>query len=112
MLEFESYDLKPVDIGTRYLHYRQLMDLWEDAIVMLERQNTYSPNKSIRDNINNIEISLEVLKTQIDVMCQFKAYDYKTKYKIDNCRTTEEGGRGTALKEQYNDEDEDGGVLV
>ena len=86
MLEFESYTQKPDDIKSRYVIYTELLELWEDALVLLNRQYDYSPSKIMMTKIEEMEIAIKMLKTQIDVMCNYKSNDYRTKYEIDHIK--------------------------
>jgi hypothetical protein len=117
VMELESYTQKPDNVGSRYVHYTELLELWEDALVLLIRQDEYSHSTKLKDQIAIMEASIKTLKTQIDVMCGYKRIDYGLRYAVDNSTSEAKGGRGTPLKRDdqshwhdKNDE-EDGGLV-
>jgi hypothetical protein len=88
--EFRSYTQKPDDVGTRYLHYRQLVSLLEDAVALLERQHGWAPNKITQENILKLKITVDIIKTQIDVITGYRSGDYQLNYKIDKAHRSKE----------------------
>ena len=102
MMEFESYSYKPDDIKSRYMILMDLLDLWEDGIMLLNRQMDYSPNKQTAMKIMELEIAVKMLKTQIEVMCGYKRFSdrYGVITGFDEKPENIKGGRGTELKDR------------
>jgi hypothetical protein len=98
MMELENYSQKPEDEGSRYKHYTELLELWEDGLELLYRQSNFGHSHALAMKILQLECAILTLKIQIDVLCGYKKTDYALRYKIDNSFSNISGGRGTPLK--------------
>lgn len=62
----ELSTFKLTDVGTRYLHYVQLIDLFETGLGILKKL-TYTSTLDI-ERAKELEIAIKLLKKQLDVM--------------------------------------------
>ena len=64
---------KLTDVGTRYLHYRQLLDLWEFGLDILVKYDS-SLSEMRR---TELEAGIKLLRKQIDVMGDYDPWENK-----------------------------------
>lgn len=95
--EFTGSQLE--DVGTRYLHMVQLLEMWENGLVVLNGHPTLST-----ENVKmkpQLEHGIELLRNHIDTMANVKdflKYKYAT-MSVNPDPTKILGGRGTELKD-------------
>lgn len=101
---FETqYGLK--DVGTRFEHYRELLELWEIGLAIMEEKAFKSDEDT--GKIVQLRESTELLRAQLDIMSGFNAGNfsnscYPLKLMIDALPSAEQidGGRGTPLNDK------------
>jgi hypothetical protein len=79
--------MKPTDAGTRYNHYRELLDLWDDGVVVLKRYPSKSQSEA--EKLAQLEAATSLLRKQIDIMTGYDGSLYSSalfslKRQIDN----------------------------
>lgn len=94
-------------MGTRYEHYRDMFDLWEDALAMLMRMYDASPHPVYAKKIFMLSCALDALRIQIDVLCGYKSHSSHDRIEDAYVKPPENDNRGTPLKqeERYDDDD-------
>jgi hypothetical protein len=86
-----------LDVGTRYLHMVQLLEMWENGLVVLSGHPTLSTANVLLKP--QLEAGVELLRTHIDTMANVKdflRYQYAT-LSVNPDPTKILGGRGTEL---------------
>jgi len=90
------------DEGTRYQHYHELLDRWEEG---LEIMNKYSyVNEVDKKKKEKLEAAVELLRTQIEVLANYGNNEIYALTEIDKLPkdpSAIKGGRGTALIKGY-----------
>lgn len=69
--------MKPTDVGTRYGHYRELLDLWEAGVDILKNYSTIG--KHDLQKLETLETAVALLRKQIDVLtgCNVNLYSFE-----------------------------------
>jgi hypothetical protein len=71
------------DTGTRYQHYRDLVELWESGLAVLKRYiNQYDKEGLLR--IAKLEHAIEMTNRQIETMANFGGKRSSLMFEIDN----------------------------
>lgn len=104
MADITPFGLK--DTGTRWQHYVELLELWEQALAILEGYHYKTDDDT--DRIVRLREGISLLRKQIDVMSGYHAGQYADavyplKLQIDRIPKDPamiEGGRGTERKSQ------------
>ncbi len=85
------------DNGSRWTHYSQLLDLWQDALALLQAQGIHS--EMAKDKSALLTAGIEVLQLQLDATSEYNSRSFKFMREID---AAHEAG-AELLKEGTND---------
>ena len=86
--------------GTRYQHYRDLLELWQSGLEVLNRY-TFSSDVIRKQQL---EAGIFLLQKQLDVACGYEGKAWELREEIDSITRnvdTIKGGRGTPLKKEF-----------
>jgi hypothetical protein len=92
------------DVGSRYTHLAELLEMWEIGIEILDekiRNMAYSAGSGMPDKLQKLEAAAETLRGTMDGMSNRSDYRWKLADQINaipEYPTVAEGGRGTPLK--------------
>lgn len=69
----DDLKFKLEDIGTRYIHYVQLLDLWEFGLDIMKK---YTYKSSLDEKrVADLEVGINLLRKQIEVMGDYDPYE-------------------------------------
>jgi hypothetical protein len=66
--------VKPDEIGTRYNHYHDLLELWETGIEVVKGYKY--PSKTDKERLTQLEAGVFLLRKQIDILCRYESGQY------------------------------------
>ena len=95
--EFKSKSLS--DTGTRYLHYSELISVWEEGAYMISTHSYIGKNE--QGKLDQLNASIELLRNTLDGMAEYHDMQIALRKLIDWVPTDPndvKGGRGTPLK--------------
>lgn len=105
--EFKSKSLD--DIGTRYLHYSDLLAVWEEAKVLIESYSHVGKHDQTR--IDTINSCLDLLRNTLDGMGEYQDRIVGLRKLVDwvpSDPSVIPEGRGTPLKKRLGDGNDKG----
>lgn len=77
------------DVGTRYEHYRELLDLWEDGctILNIKAEDSYGLTKiAIMQEIKNLEYAVFFIKKQLDILSKIESNMIVVEHEVDEIK--------------------------
>lgn len=89
------------DVGTRYKHYVELLELWESGIPYMEQRARFSDLAKKR--LTMLSSAVYMLRQQLDVLSEIGDLVFLQRQLINNVPTDAakiHGGRGTPLPTQ------------
>lgn len=72
------------DSGSRYKHYTELLDLWEDGLFMLKTSSKYYDAEVHTKRISELENAIALLRKQLNNLSNFPTDVYKLRPVIDD----------------------------
>lgn len=100
-MKWEEFQLKKLtDVGSRYLHYSEMISVWEEAAQMIESQRYVG--KDAQQKLDNLRTSIAMLRSTLDGMSEYRDQVLSLRKLVDWVPTDPElipGGRGTPIKE-------------
>lgn len=78
---WKTLDLQ--ETGTRFEHYRELLDFWEDGLTVLSRINPKYLGQSEEAKITQLNTATSLLRTRIDQLSKFDTEKFKLGKVID-----------------------------
>lgn len=78
-MTIESYSLQ--DEGTRWLHYVQLLDLWQDGLVIMQEQGIHGELET--DQARLLTAGIEMLQRHMDSLTAYNSRKYAFMRELD-----------------------------
>lgn len=75
------------DVGTRYEHYRELLDLWEDGCIILniKADDSWGLTKiELMQGIKSLEYAIFLLKKQLDILSKIESNMFIIEHEVDS----------------------------
>ena len=69
--------------GTRFEHYRELLDFWEDGLIALSRINPKYTGQSEETRILQLNTATSLLRTRIDQLSNFDRKKFEVGKVVD-----------------------------
>ncbi len=97
------------DIGSRYDHYSELLVIWEEYVSMMNKRSFLGRDELVKKM--GIELAIKQLRMSISAMRGYADQVGEIKAMVDGVPKADKiyGGRGTALRNQDEDEYEEMG---
>lgn len=93
------------DTGTRYVHYTELLELWESGIEIMQRRSRFSETDKWK--YAELLAAISMLRQQIDILSDARDLVFIQRQLINSVPTDPAkiiGGRGTPLVENKTEE--------
>jgi hypothetical protein len=77
------------DVGTRYTHLSELLDLWKSGFEILTKQkedyiNTHAYFSNVKEmELKDLESAIRMLEKQLDVLTHYDEERYKVRQIVD-----------------------------
>lgn len=73
------------DVGTRYQHYRELLDLWEDGYELLQRSKELTGGLTAYNTIlmKSLEHAIELMTKQLEIQSDMYVNMHKIGREVD-----------------------------
>jgi len=105
MYEFNPPGLpKSTDVGTRYQHLADLLDIWRAALQIIKQMNPAHRGEGDANREIMLEHAVFLLEKHIDTITGYKGEWFDLNRMLDSVPkdpTTIKGGRGTPLKNDH-----------
>jgi hypothetical protein len=75
------------DTGTRYTHYRELLDLWENSLEILKYNQIYYSLSSAIEIKKQLENAVFVLTKQLEIISDYNVNISKIANEVDKINT-------------------------
>lgn len=99
-MNWEEFNAKKLsDTGTRYLHYSELISVWEEGAEMISTHSYIG--KAEQDKLDLLKAAVELLRNTLDGMAEYHDSQVQLRKLVDwvpTDPTNIPGGRGTALE--------------
>jgi len=78
-MPIEHYSLG--DEGTRWLHYVQLLDLWQDGLAIMQEQGIH--NELDKNRADLLTSGIDMLQRHLDSLTEYNSRKYKFNRELD-----------------------------